>query len=256
MGFLAAHPTETRYGLNRGVDVAAVAYAARGRAAIGDLAQAEQDLVDVLAIAERHASPFDWIFACIAAGEVNTLADRLDQAEIWFDRALAWSQSANALLLPIIAASRLGLIEARSGKVSAGLARLQRTVADAEQMDFRNELPFCLAALAEATLAAGDVGAAEKLAERARGVSATIEDPTAIVLALLVLGDCAQQRRRKTAARARYRAALAIAEGHHFAPLAARCRTALDEMAGNARGKAIARPRNIALTQRDKAPAT
>jgi tetratricopeptide (TPR) repeat protein len=246
--FLAAHPTETRYGLNRGVDVATVAYAARGRAAIGDLAQAEQDLIDVLAIAERHASPFDWIFACIAAGEVNELAGRLEEAAVWFDRALTWGKSANALLMPVIAASHLGLVEARSGKVAAGVARLRQAVADAERMGFRNELPFCLAALAEATLASGDVAAATELAERSRSMGATIEDPTAAVLALLVLGHSLRQSGRKPAARARFRAALEIAEARHLAQFAARCREALDALSTKQRSD----PR---ATRRDKVSA-
>ncbi len=233
--FLAAYPMETRYGLNRGVDVAAIAYAARGRAAIGDLAQAEQDLLDVMAIAERHASPFDWIFACIAAGEVNELAGRLAEAAVWFDRALTWGRSANALLMPVIAASHLGLVEARSGKVAAGVARLRQAVADADRMGFRNELPFCLAALAEATLASGDVAAATELAERSRSLGATIEDPTAAVLALLVLGHSLRQSGRKPAARARFRAALEIAEAHHLAQFAARCREALDALSTKGR---------------------
>jgi len=256
--YFSANPTETRHGLHRGVAVAAVAYAARGRVAIGDLAQAELDLLDVLAIAERHASPFDWFFASITAGEVNELAGRLDDAAVWFNRALACCQSANALLLSVMAASRLGVVETRSGKVTAGLARLQSAVADAEQMSFRAELPFCLAGLAEATLASGDVTAAEQLAERARSVSVTGDDRTATILSLLVLGHCAQREGRRTTARARFRAALAIAEAHQFAPLAAKCRVAIDALSSKARGRLVPRSQTATrapVTNRNKAPA-
>jgi tetratricopeptide (TPR) repeat protein len=166
---------------------------------------------------------------------VNELAGRLAEAAVWFDRALTWGRSANALLMPVIAASHLGLVEARSGKVAAGVARLRQAVADAERMGFRNELPFCLAALAEATLASGDVAAATELAERSRSLGATIEDPTAAVLALLVLGHSLRQSGRKPAARARFRAALEIAEAHHLAQFAARCREALDALSTKGR---------------------
>ena len=53
-------------------------------------------------------------------------------------------------LMPAIAASRLGRVEARLGKVTAGVTRLRRVVSDLERMGFRQELPSCLAALAEA----------------------------------------------------------------------------------------------------------
>jgi class 3 adenylate cyclase/tetratricopeptide (TPR) repeat protein len=256
--FLAAHPAETRYGLSRGVDVAALAYAARGRAAIGDLVQAEQDLVDVLAIAERHASSFDWIFACIAAGEVNEAADRLEEAATWFERALSWSRSANTLLLPAIAASRLGHVEARLGKVTAGVTRLRRVVADLERMGFRQELPSCLAALAEATLAAGDVAEAKKLAEQSRSVGMTIGDHTATVLALLVIGECLRQEGRKTAARARFRTALQIAEVHDLGPFATRSQAAIEAVSGKLVKKTAAQKKSAGRSRtnrREKVPA-
>ena len=225
--YLEAHPTETRYGLNLGVDVAAMSYAARGRVAVGDLAQAEQDLLVVLAIAERHASAFEWVWASIAAGAVNELAGRLDEAALWFDRALYWSRSANTFLLPVIASSRLGLVEARLGKAATGIARLRQAVADLERMGFRNELPFCLAALAEALLQSGDITAAAETAERAHGIAASMPDHTAMVHSLLVLGHCHLRSGRKAAARARFRSALALAETHHLEPFVARCREAL-----------------------------
>ena len=256
--FLAAHPTETRYGLSRGVDVGALAYAARGRAAIGDLVQAEQDLVDVLAIAERHASPFDWIFACIAAGEVNEAADRLEEAATWFERALSWSRSANTLLLPAIAASCLGRVEARLGKVTAGVTRLRRVVADLERMGFRQELPYCLAALAEATLAAGDFAEAKKLAERSRSVGIPIGDHTATVIALLVIGECLRQEGRKIAARARFRAALQIAEAHDLGPFATRSHAAIEAMSGKLVKKTATQKKSAGRSRtnwREKVPA-
>ncbi|HET7884209.1 MAG TPA: adenylate/guanylate cyclase domain-containing protein [Acetobacteraceae bacterium] len=225
--YLEAHPAETRYGLNLGVHVATMSYAARGRAAVGDLAQAEQDLLVVLAIAERHASAFEWVWASIAAGAVNELASRMEEAAAWYDKALFWSRSANTFLLPMIAASRLGLVEARSGKVASGLARLRQAVADLERMGFRNELPFCLAALAEATLASGDVAAAAEVAERARSIAVSMSDHTALVHSLLTMGHCLLRNGRKSAARTRLRSALVLAEEHHLEPFAERCRAAL-----------------------------
>ncbi len=256
--FLATHPTETRHGLSRGVDVAALAYAARGRAAIGDLVQAEQDLVDVLAIAERHASSFDWVFACIAAGEVNEAAGRLEEAATWFERALSWSRSANTLLLPAIAASRLGHVEARLGKVTAGVTRLRRVVADLERMGFRQELPSCLAALAEATLAAGDLAEAKKLAERSRSVGFSIGDHTATVLALLVIGECLRQEGRKTAARARFRTALQTAKAHDLGPFATRSQAAIEAVSGRLVKKTAAQKKSAGRSRtnrREKVPA-
>ena len=113
----------------------------------------------------RHSNGYS---ASIAAGAVNELAGRLEEAAVWFDRALTWSRSANALLMPVIAASHLGLVEARSGKVAAGVARLRQAVADLERMGFRNELPFCLAALAEARCSRAISLRRQRLAERSR----------------------------------------------------------------------------------------
>jgi class 3 adenylate cyclase/tetratricopeptide (TPR) repeat protein len=239
----AAHPGETRYGLNRGIDVASLSYAARARARIGDVAQAESDIEQMLALAEHHASPFEWSFACIAAGQVNDMAGKPEQAMAWLERALTWCEQANAPLLTVTASGLLGLIEARSGKLTAGLARLRHSLAQIEEMGFRNHLPFCLAALAEATLAAGDHDAAQVLAERAYGARVTIGDNTATVLALLVLGACCAHHGRAAMARSRVRSALTLAESTSMEPLARQCRAALAELTGQARRKTAARPR-------------
>ena len=212
----------------------------------------------MLAIAERHASSFDWTFACIAAGEVNEAAGRLEEAATWFERALSWSKSANTLLMPAIAASRLGRVEARLGKGTAGVTRLRRVVSDLERMGFRQELPFCLAALAEATLAGGDTTEAKKLAERSRSVGTTIEDYTATVLALLVIGQCLRQEGRNTAARTRFRTAMQIAEAHDLGPFAARSQAAIEAVSGKLVKKAAAQKKSAGRSRtnrREKVPA-
>ena len=61
---------------------------------------------------------------------------------------------------------QLGLVEARSGKLTAGIARLRQSLTQIEEMGFRNQLPPCLSALAEATLAAGWLLALAPLVER------------------------------------------------------------------------------------------
>jgi ATP/maltotriose-dependent transcriptional regulator MalT len=173
-------------------------------------------------------------------------------------RALSWSRSANTLLLPAIAASRLGRVETRLGKVTAGVTRLRRVVSDLERMGFRQELPFCLAALAEATLAAGDVAEAKKLAERSRSVGTTIEDYTATVLALLVLGQCLLQGGRKTAARARFRTALQIAKAHDLGPFATQCQAAIEALSGKALKKPAVQRKSAGgsrTNRREKVPA-
>ena len=110
----------------------------------------------VLAIAERHASPFDWIFACIAAGEVNELAGRLEEAAVWFDRALylepIGQHAADAGDRRQPSGAGRGAARARWLRAWHDCGRPSRI---SERMGFRNELPFCLAALAEATLAVG-----------------------------------------------------------------------------------------------------
>ena len=227
LAFLDAHPGETRYGLSRGIQVAALSYAARSRASLGDVVQAEQDVGQMLALAENHASPFEWAFACIAAAEVRQLAGEPEQAMAWLERALVCCEQANAPLLGVTAAAQLGLLEARTGKLAGGIVRLRQAAARIEAMGFGNQLPFCLAALAEATLASGDEAGAEALAERAREIGAAISDNTAAILALLVLGACAQRQGKKSKAREHNRAALALAEGTQLAALAERCRQAL-----------------------------
>ena len=168
------------------------------------------------------------------------LAGRAEQAILWLERALIWCRQANAPLLTVTAEGILGLVEARSGKLAAGLARLRQSVAQIEAMGFRHQLPFCLAALAEATLSDGDHQTAEILAERARSEGA---NGTATVLALLVLGACSLHHGRKTMARSRIRAALALAEAKRMEPLVGRCHAALAELSGQVRRKRAARPR-------------
>lgn len=227
IAFFGKHPGETRHGLSRGIHVAALSYAARARASLGDLAQAEQDVAQMLALAENHASPFEWAFACIAAADVRQLAGEPEQARSWLERALVCCEQANAPLLGVTVAAQLGLLETRSGKLMGGIARLRQAAARIEAMGFDNQLPFCLAALAEATLASGDEAGAQSLAERAREVGAAISDNTAQVLALLVLATCAQRQGKKGKAREHNRAALALAERTQLAALAERCRQAL-----------------------------
>ena len=94
-------------------------YAARGRAPSATWRRPSRTCLIVLAIAERHASAFEWVWACDRRRRGERTAGRLDEAALWFDRALYWSRSANTFLLPVIASSRLG----RSRR---GWARQQR----------------------------------------------------------------------------------------------------------------------------------
>ena len=98
----------------------------------------------------------------------------------------------------------------------------------------------------------------EKLAERSRSVGTTIEDYTATVLALLVIGQCLQQGGRKTAARARFRTALQIAEAHDLGPFAERCRAAIEAVSGKTLKKPAVQRKSAGsarTNRREKVPA-
>jgi tetratricopeptide (TPR) repeat protein len=246
----ADNPGETRHGLNRGIDVAALSYAVRAHAHLGHLAWAERDMAQMLALAEHHASPFEWAFACLAAGQVNELADKVDEAISWLERALMWCEQANARLLLITVSEHLGLAEVRAGKLNAGLTRLHRSLDQVEAMKFRHQLPFCLASLAEATLAAGDRSAAKGFAGRANSVGTELGDDAAVVRALLVLGNCSMHEGLKAPARAHIRSALAIAEKRRMQPLVDKCKAALAASSGRM-------PRKLAdRSNRDARPGT
>ena len=233
--FLAAYPMETRYGLNRGVDVAAIAYAARPRSN-GDLAPAEQDLLDVMAIAERRASPFDWIFACIAAGEVNELAGRLAEAAVWFDRALTWGDGqrtadAGHRRPAIWGWSRRARARWAAGVGADGAGRRRYS---GFRMFSAMSCPSALQRSPKPHWHRATSLRRQNWRSVPAALGATIEDPTAAVLALLVMGHSLRQSGRKPA-QGRFRAALEIAEAHHLAQFAARCREALDALSTKGR---------------------
>jgi class 3 adenylate cyclase/tetratricopeptide (TPR) repeat protein len=225
--YLAANPNETRYGLNCGFAVAALSYCARAKARIGDPRQASLDVERMLALAKSHASPFEWAFACIAAGEVNEYADLPEEAATWMRRAVDWGDQANAPLLAVTASGRLGLIETRSGHVATGVKRLRDALARTEEMGFRHQLPFGLRSLAEAMYLSGDFAAARDLAKRARALSVAIGDDSEEAEALLVLGRCLMQNGRTAAARARFRAARAAASRTQIVSLNKQCELAM-----------------------------
>ena len=128
-----------------------------------------------------------------------------------------------------------GCSRSRAGKLDAALTRLRQVLAQIEAMGFRHQLPFCLAALAEAALAAGDHQSAHNVAQRARELGAAIGDKQAMVLALLVLGAHARQHGTRTEARSHIRAALTLAETTQIEPLARQCRAALAALSVPAR---------------------
>ena len=86
----------------------------------------------------------------------------------------------------------------------------------------------------------------------------TIGDHTATVLALLVIGECLRQEGRKTAARARFRTALQIAEVHDLGPFATRSQAAIEAVSGKLVKKTAAQKKSAGRSRtnrREKVPA-
>lgn len=226
LAYLAAHPNDTSYGLQRGFDAAAMSYTIRALAELGRFDEADEAAARLQAMAAGRDSPFDGFFACIALGHLNEARDAPAIARPWLEQAEAWCRSGNLPLLGMVATSHLGLVMVRSGDLAAGLAKLQAAHSQTDTMGFRGQLAFCLASLAEGYLLDQDLVHARNAAEQAIKAASIQGDAGARIQALLVLAECARLEGGPDpdAGAGLVAEALALANRLRLAPFAARCR--------------------------------
>ena len=165
---MSVNPDDKSYGLQRGFDTAALSYAIRSLAELGQLA-ADAAVPRLLDLATQRERAFDWFFAAMAVGHLNEARDAPRAARPWL--------RAGGGLVPIrrhAAACHGGGKSSRSGDdpagdIAAGIAKLQAAHSQIDTMGFRTQLAFCLASLAEGYLLNRDLAAAQSAGTGDRG---------------------------------------------------------------------------------------
>ncbi len=135
------------------------------------------------------------------------------------------------LWLPTAAAD-LGYVYTLSGRAADGLSLLERAVREADAMGTRANQPIRLTYLAEALLSLGRVVEARARADEALALAREIGEHGHAGWTLRLLGEieALSGAPGRTAAEARYREALALAEPPGMRPLVAHCHLGLGKL--------------------------
>lgn len=223
-------PDDTRYGLARAMDTAALAYMARAHAEQGDFETALIELTEAERLATVLDSAFDWQFVCFAAGNVHSQRGDNAAAMRWLERARDYCLKGNVPLLASFATVSLGAAQVNAGATEQGLNDVRRGIAEMEAMKVSVQMPSALLALGEALLRTGDVAGAAVVVERALEMARQNMTQASEARSLLLLGLCGlrgAQDMSLSDARAYLTEGLGIAQQLGMAPLVAQCRDAL-----------------------------
>ena len=217
-----------RFGLPVLPAATARGYVAWGLAELGDFVEAASMGEDAVRLAEAVVHPASMAWTLITVGLVSRRQGDVHTAIPVLEQALALSQTANILVLPI-SASLLGAAYALIGCTAEALPLLDQML---ERVATGNPMFFpalVLTELSEALLLVGRVNEASALAGRLFDLSRTHTGRGYQAHAHRLLGDVAMHREPPDAdqAAAHYRQALALAEELGMRPLQAHCHLGL-----------------------------
>ena len=179
-----------------------------------------------LRLAEELDHSHSLIVGCWCLAACHAFNGDFGAATQLLDRALKLCQDRNLPVLVPRVTGALGYAYARSGRVTEGLAMLERTLTDIESVGERFFHTQVVASLAEALLLANRRGEASMAADRALTLARERGERGQEARALQILGDIAMASEPPDdhAAEGYYRDALALADELDIRPLAANVR--------------------------------
>ena len=221
-------------------------------AELGAFAEGHEHGAEALGIATAVARPYSLLMACTGLGLLDLRQGDLASAVAHLERALQLCQEVDTALVFPAVATHLGMAYTLAGRLSAALPLLEQAVAQATARHLLMSQPQAVLALAEATLRAGHLQDAERLATQAltlcqhhgaRGVQAWV---------LRLLGEIAAQHQPLPIEPAAqwYQQALALAKTLAMQPLVAHCHVGLGRVyrqAGQAEAAQAALSTAVAL---------
>ncbi len=218
-----------RMGLTGLPSVLARMWTAWSLAELGRFDEALAQADAAIDIAETSGQPYSTVAAYLAAGQLQVLRGRLEDALPPLERAEALCEQWNlGVTLPTVA-SLLGLAYALDGRLDEALSVVESTEASVSSVLIFNT-STAATARARVLLVAGRTDEAAEIAERIdrqateRGLRANR------ARAALLRGDIAAAQGRHDTAHEHYEIALTLSEELEMPPLAAQCRLALGRL--------------------------
>lgn len=185
-----------RYALSDQLVITALAYLARGHAAVGSLgpARVAADQANARAAALDHGATT--VYAQLSEGIVCMAEGRPAAALGALAAADELCRGADLRLLSPVVAQFLAQAHLAAGSVSRALPIARQAVEDAERMGFMATHPHRLAVLADALLAGGQLAEAETRALAAQSLAERMGEHGAEAMAYAVLADVLERQRR------------------------------------------------------------
>jgi class 3 adenylate cyclase/tetratricopeptide (TPR) repeat protein len=216
-------PSRERVGM-AGVPVVARAWLAWTLSHLGEFAEAVAVGEEALRVADSLAGPGSSIVACLGVAFVYVSKGEYERGITVAERGLRLCSELNFPGLAPILAAQLGYAYALVGRTDEGIRLLETAVTAAESRHILGFQSVRTTFLAEAHLAAGQIGQALAAARRALELSRRHRERVVEGSAERVLGDIAARREPLHAEEAEqhYRRALAVASATGARPEAAR----------------------------------
>ena len=164
-------------------------------AELGQFTEAEVWGEKAVSEAETSGGPPERVWACIGMGRLHVVRGAFEEAIAVLEPALRMFEGGGlAVYFPRIASS-LGTAYVHSGRVTEGLALLQRADAIGASIQFRYGQPLVLTELGKAWLVAGDQARAGECASRALALAREVARAGVEAYARHLLGKVASPRR-------------------------------------------------------------
>lgn len=225
LGDIATVDRKQRFGLPLPGHVIFRAWLVWSMSRMGDVAEAEPVMGELLQIAADSDQPLAQTVAQYSCGLALVNGDNLPGGIVYLEQALALCRRWDLTAWFTNVASCLGYAYARTGRIEPGLDLLRQAIERSQRLQLMISHSLEVAWYAEALLEAGHLGKATEEAARAVGLARTYKEGGNEAYALWVAAEAA--RRQGTVDQARLGQMLAEARARAEAcgmrPLVARC---------------------------------